>query len=299
MNVLVSLKNKVDAFCLKDDHKERLETEFPDYEFRFVDSYDEFKLELDWADAALVWFFPEKLFSNTKRLKALYTPAAGKDWVAIDPSGKVSTFFSSYHGYMIAESFLSMLLYRNNRLDLAVSNQGQGLWNRNAFGNRALLRNKSLLIIGYGNIGRICAAQCMALGISVSGTCRDLSKEANCNLRPIESLKDYIGEYDIVLNLLPGNEATRAFVSSDLINAMKKGAEFYNFGRGITVDERALTEALKNNHLSFAGLDVFENEPLDNKSDLWQLPNVLLTPHSSCCYNDYLHLFIDELKSKL
>ena len=80
MNVLVNLNNEVDVFQIKEEHKDRFVKEFSQHEFRFVDSYDEFKEALYWADSAVVWFFPEKLFAQTPKLKALYTPSAGKDW---------------------------------------------------------------------------------------------------------------------------------------------------------------------------------------------------------------------------
>ena len=299
MNVLVNLNNKVEAFQIKEEHRTRFRNEFPQHSFKFVESYDEFKDNLDWAETAVLWFFPEKLFAEAKNLKCLYTPSAGKDWVAVDSTGRVKTYFSAYHGYMISESFLTMLFYINNRLSFAVENKEGACWDRNAFGCRRLLRNKKLLIAGYGNIGRICAEHCQALGISVTGACRDLNKSSNCKLRSIETLSEYISEYDIILNLLPGGDETEGFFSRELISCMKSGVEFYNFGRGTTVDEKALIEALKSGQVSFAGLDVFVNEPLEEKSELWSLSNVVLTPHSSCIYEDYLHLFIDELKVKL
>ena len=298
MNILVNLNNEVDVFQIKEEHKARFNNEFPQHDFKFVESYDEFKGELSWAESAVLWFFPEKLFAQAPKLKALYTPSAGKDWVAVDESGRVQTHFSSYHGYIISESFLAMLFYHSNHLAQAISNKETANWDRNAFGSRKLLSNKSILIVGYGNIGKICAEHCMALGISVTGACRDLNKDANCELRSVESLTDYIGEYDVILNLLPGGELTEKFISREIIDAMMPGVEFYNFGRGVTVDEDALIDALRRRHISFAGLDVYETEPLSEASALWELPNVLLTPHSSCCYEDYLHLFIDELKAK-
>jgi len=299
MNVLVNLNNEVDAFQIKEVHKSRLKEEFPQHQFKFVDTYDEFKSSLAWAESAILWFFPEKLFPHAINLKNIHTPAAGKDWVAIDKTGKVKTHFSSFHGHIIAESFLAMLFYRNNRLDLASKSQSQKKWDRNAFGERSLIRNKKLLIIGFGNIGQICAVQCSSLGLEVAGACRNLKRKTNFSLLPISSIESYIGEFDILLNLLPGNTETEGFISTSMIDSMKDGVEFYNFGRGTTVDQDALIKALKGNKISFAGLDVFAMEPLEEDSELWDLENALITPHSSCCYEDYLHLFIDELKAKL
>ena len=299
MKVLVELNRKEEYFQFQESHKSRLIKEFPQHEFEFAESYQDMKGRLEDVEAALVWIFPEKLFATAPKLKALYTPAAGKNWVAEDSSGKVKSYFSKFHGGMIAESFMTMLLYNNNNLKPALENQSKLSWKRDAFGKRSLLKNQSLLIVGYGNIGFHCAEAANAFGMEVKGACRNLDRRANCELLPIAKLKDYIGQYDHVLDLLPGDASTEKFFSKELISKMKEGASFYNFGRGVTVDELALYDALKSRKLKFAGLDVFAEEPLPDNSILWELNNAVLTPHSSCIYEDYLHLFIDELHEKL
>ena len=299
MKVLVDLNSKVDSFQIKEVHKQRLVNEFPEYNFEFAESYKEFKTKVAEANSALVWLFPEHLFSQATNLTRLYTPAAGKDWVAVDPSGKVKTHFSCFHGEIIAESFLSMLLYFNNQLKTTVENQCSKVWDRNAFPGRRLLRNQTLLIIGYGSIGQACAKAALSLGMKVTGVSRSKSGNNEVSILSSENIDENIGAFDHVLNLLPGGEETLQFVDAKLISSMKSTACFYNFGRGTTVDEKALAAALKTGKIAYAGLDVTEVEPLPAYSPLWILKNVLMTPHSSCCYDDYLHLFIDELHGKL
>ena len=299
MKILVELNRKEDYFQFQEEHKKRLVSEFPQHEFVFMNSYQEFKERIGEGEAALVWIFPERLFAEAPNIKALYTPAAGKNWVAEDPSGKAKSYFSSFHGGMIAESFMTMLLYNNNNLKPAIENKRIAKWDRGAFGTRSMLRNQSLLIAGYGNIGYHCAEVAKAFGMKVSGACRNLVRKSNCELLNIGDISEYIGEYDHILNLLPGDESTEKFFSTDLLSKMKSSASFYNFGRGITVDEQALCESLKSEKLKFAGLDVFTEEPISENSPLWKLENCVMTPHSSCIYSDYLHLFIDELKEKL
>lgn len=299
MKVLVDLNSQVESFQIKEVHKERLVNEFDSHDFEFVGSYKEFKTKVHGAEAALVWLFPEHLFPKAGNLSALYTPAAGKDWVAEDLSGKVKTYFSRFHGEIIAESFLSMVLYFNNQLKVAVDNQRSKIWDRNAFKGRSLCKNQSLLIIGYGSIGEKCAKAAKSLGMEVTGISRSKSSDNEVSIIRPENISESIGSFDHILNLLPGGNETYQFVNSDLINSMQSSACFYNFGRGTTVDESALVEALETGKVAYAGLDVMEIEPLPSDSPLWELKNVLLTPHSSCCYDDYLHLFIDELHGKL
>ena len=216
MKVLVELNSKEECFQIKDCHRSRLINEFPQHEFIFAESYKSMKPMLGGVEAAVVWVFPEKNFGLAPNLKSLYTPAAGKNWVAEDSSGQVKTYFSKFHGGMIAESFMTMLLFNNNNLKPALDNKLKSLWGRNAFGGRRLLKNQSLLIVGYGNIGFHCAEAAQSFGMKVSGACRDMKRNSNCELLNINILDEYIGKYDHVLNLLPGDDSTKRFFSEDI-----------------------------------------------------------------------------------
>ena len=299
MKVHVDLNSRINSFQIKPVHEKRLVEEFPQHNFIFHDSYKELKENIGEAEAALVWQFPEHLFEKASQLRLLCTPAAGKDWVAVDSSGTVKNHFSSFHGDIISESFLAMLLAINNRLTVALKNQSINNWGRNDFAGRKLLRNQSLLIIGFGSIGQKCADVALSLGMSVTGVSRSKKSNEQVSIIQPDQLLEEIGTFDHVLNLLPGGEITEKFVCQQLIDKMSQTTSFYNFGRGTTVDEPALIHALKSKSIFFAGLDVMDKEPLAKESELWSLENVILTPHSSCCYEDYLHLFIDELKDVL
>jgi phosphoglycerate dehydrogenase-like enzyme len=105
-------------------------------------------------------------------------------------------------------------------------------------------------------------------------------------------------KYDHILNLLPGTD-NMVFIDSQVISKFKRGVYYYNLGRGNTQDESALCEALKKGQITGAGLDVTTVEPLEQDSELWELGNVILTPHSSCVYKDYSRLFVDEIIKEL
>jgi phosphoglycerate dehydrogenase-like enzyme len=96
-----------------------------------------------------------------------------------------------------------------------------------------------------------------------------------------DRLHDALGEADYVAVTLPGTPETRHLIDADAIAAMKPGAYFANVGRGSVVDEGAIVEALRSRHLSGAALDVFEVEPLPQESPLWELDNVIISPHST------------------
>jgi phosphoglycerate dehydrogenase-like enzyme len=90
-----------------------------------------------------------------------------------------------------------------------------------------------------------------------------------------------LAEADHVVNILPDNAGTRNYVNARRLSCCKPGARFYNVGRGTTVDERALFEALRSGRISEAYLDVFETEPLPPEHALWTQPNCHITPHTA------------------
>ena len=294
MKILVELNSRIDSFQIKERHRDHLLSTFPSYQFVFLDHSKSIPEHLAEADMALVWSFREEWYELAPKLKAVYTPAAGKDWVAEDPRGLVKTHFSTFHGQIISESFMGMLLFANGGLKTSIYQQDEKNWNPNGFGQRRLLRGQTLLILGFGNIARHCAKLALALGMKVLGTSRRDQQVPAVKIIHPDDFDDALPYADHVLNLLPGDASTHHFVGERHFELMKSGACFYNFGRGTTVDESALILALESGHFAFAGLDVTEREPLPADSPLWTCDKVLLTPHSSCCYEDYLDLFFAE-----
>lgn len=295
MNIAVELNSPVEHFQILDAHKQRIKSQWPSAQITFCKGPKELKNHLSDIDLALLWVFPEKWFQLAPKLKHLFTPAAGQDWVAEDPSQRVSTHYSSFHGKLISESFASMLLSFNHGLNSLRQHQIEKNWNRNQHSSRRSLHGQSLLIIGCGNIGEHCARLAQQLGMEVYANRRSL-EQRNPQWTWIENheLHQHLPRFDHILNLLPGHEDNEAIVDAQMIEKMSPRAIFYNFGRGTTVDEGALVEALQQGKIQAAGLDVTKEEPLDQNSALWTLENVILSPHSSCCYQNYLDMFLDE-----
>jgi phosphoglycerate dehydrogenase-like enzyme len=114
-------------------------------------------------------------------------------------------------------------------------------------------------------------------------------------LRTNEELHDALSEADYVVATLPGTPETHHLIDAEAFGKMKQGAYFVNIGRGSVVDESALVEALGDGRLSGAALDVFETEPLPAESPLWELENVILSPHST----DMVPELINERQTEL
>ncbi len=144
------------------------------------------------------------------------------------------------------------------------------------------LGGQTVLCLGTGSIGqdvarRLGAFGCKMIGASRSG--RQIDGYDECV--PFDALPEVLPSADHVVSSLPMTPGTAGIMSRELIGSMKQGAYFYNVGRGGTVDQEALIDALRSGHLAGAGLDVVAPEPLPEDHPLWDTPNVLITSHTS------------------
>ncbi len=167
------------------------------------------------------------------------------------------------------------------------------------------LHGQTLLIVGLGHIGAAVARLASAFGMRVIGLNRSGGGDYPDvdELAGIETLRNRLPEADAIVMSLPLTDATRGLIDAAAIAAIKPGATLVNIGRGAVVDEDALIEALRGGRLAGAALDVFAAEPLDADSPLWELPNVLLSPHTaglSMHENERIvALFVDNLRRYL
>lgn len=145
------------------------------------------------------------------------------------------------------------------------------------------LRGQTALILGLGRIGSEIARLARALGLHVIGVRRApaTGSEPVDELHPPQALTALLPRCDWLVIACPLTPATRGLVDAGLLGRLPKGAHFINIARGEIVHEAALIDALRSGHLAGAYLDVFEEEPLPPASPLWDLPNVLVSPHSS------------------
>lgn len=145
------------------------------------------------------------------------------------------------------------------------------------------LAGKRLLVVGIGSIGLAVARAGAAMGMEARGvgrTARDGDPDVGRALGAGD-LAGALAEADYVVNALPSTPETRHLFDAAAFAAMRPTARFINVGRGATVDEAALVEALRTGRIAGAGLDVFEQEPLPRESPLWSMPNVIVSPHMS------------------
>ena len=193
----------------------------------------------------------------------------------------VVTNAAGIHATPLAEFVLFAMLYFAKRMPRVLADQRRHHWERFALDT---LPGKTLGIVGFGRVGRAIARLARAAGLRIvavrrTGGGASESSEADA-VYPPAGLATLLGESDYVTLIVPFTPETAGLLGPAELALMKPGAVLINLGRGQLVDEAALIEALRSGHLGGAALDVFVKEPLPATSPLWDLRNVLVTPHS-------------------
>jgi phosphoglycerate dehydrogenase-like enzyme len=271
------------------------------------------------CDALLTFMTPGDLSQRAPNLKWVQLLSAGADHAlaAVKGASFTLTTASGIHATPIAEyTVASMLAYAHGFHQL-IRAQLRHEWKRSGFpGTAQELRGLTFGIIGYGSIGRESARMAQALGMRVLALKRDPANRRDDGWCPAglgdpegtipekffgpEQREEIVRESDYLSVTLPLTEHTRKFIGAKEIAAMRPDAYIVNIGRGEVIDEAALIEALKAGKIGGAGLDVFEKEPLPKESPIWDLENVILTPHMSGANRGYVDkacaLFADNLR---
>jgi len=140
----------------------------------------------------------------------------------------------------------------------------------------------TVVVVGTGHIGRAAARKLRALGATTIGVHRQARPhEVFDEVVDLSRLHEALGRADALVVALPGTDLTHRLIDEAAIAALRPGATVVNVGRGSTIDETALTRALASGHVGYAALDVFEVEPLPASSELWAMPNVIVSPHGA------------------
>lgn len=229
--------------------------------------------------------FPYDLLPKATRLRWYQQWGAGVDWLMRYPQVAemdfVLTNASGVHPIQITEHIFALLLAFARGLPRAVQAQTCSEWDRAEGGNIFELYGKTMLLVGVGAIGERTAEIAVALGMRVIGIRRNFNQTAphvEAMFGP-DRLLDLLPEADFVVLTIPFTQETKKLFSEREFHAMKPTAYIINIGRGGTIDEEALVEAINEGKIAGAGLDVFEKEPLPSNSPLWTTPNVIITAH--------------------
>jgi glyoxylate/hydroxypyruvate reductase A len=190
----------------------------------------------------------------------------------------VFTTASGVHSRPLAEFVVMATLMHHKGARRVLTAQQRKHWERYAGTD---VDGRTLAIVGLGRVGAEISRMCRALGMSVIGT----------DLRPAPDVVDHYYEpsqlhamlprADVLVLIVPHTPQTEKMIGTRELALLPRGAYFINIARGAVVDEPALIEALRSGHLAGAALDVFADEPLPPHSPLWEMPTVMVSPHSA------------------
>lgn len=183
----------------------------------------------------------------------------------------------------LAEFVLGGMLHHAKDFERLRERKASKTWSEEETGT---LEGKTLCIIGTGSIGKAISERAKPFGMNVIGVKRtvredDAANEYTDELYAVEDLHEALGKSGYVAVTLPHTADTENLIDAAAMDAMRRGVYFANVGRGAVVDENALVERLESGHISGAALDVFAQEPLPEASPLWELENVVISPHST------------------
>ena len=232
-------------------------------------------------------------------LRWVFTPGAGMDrqpLATYRERGIILTNGAGLASVPIAEYTVMAILAAAKGLPALLRAQDRAEWLKKPPGRREVLGSKAL-IVGYGNIGRAIAERLLGFGVEVTGVRRRPDSRPEV-IGPGE-WRTRIGEFDWVILGAPPTAETAQLIGPAELAGMKDGAWLLNISRGALVDQDALISALKEGRIGGAYLDVTDPEPLPAASELWKLPNVIITPHSSWASERFsdrsADLFLDNL----
>ncbi len=271
---------------------QRLHREFPQIEVEQRNTYKNIEEHIRDAEIFFGWSLRGEQVSATKKLRWIHSTAAAVHQLMspeLRASDVIVTNARSVHGPVVAEHTIALMFALAKRLPVAVHYQQQHVWAQEQMSYQhphpTELAGSTLGLIGYGAIGSAIARSSVALGMRVLVVRQHPETEGGVE-QSIETfgpdrLDEVIPQSDFVVLAAPLTEKTRHIINDGRLARMKPEAYLINVSRGALIDESALTDALRSRRIGGAALDVFAHEPLPADSPLWDLDNLLITPHTA------------------
>ena len=284
-----------------DAYKKALAPKFPELSIHAVAKEEEIGNFIEKMDILLTIRISDNLIKKASKLKWIQALTTGVDYIIHLPSLRKEVLITSargIHGPQMSEMALLLMLALNRNFPQIIRNQDQRVWER---WPGKLLYQKKVGILGVGVIGEEIARKCKAFGMTVFGI--DIVKrkvDAVDYFYGPEELLQVIQEVDYFIIVAPNTPQTQKLVGVKVFSSMKPTAFLISIGRGEIVDEEALIHALKTGQIAGAALDTFWTEPLPKDHPLWEIKNVIITPHvgglSDIYVEQVLPIFEENLK---
>ena len=310
MNILVGVISPAPAWVMPRHFVDRIRHDFPQHTVSEAWDRDTLRRLLPEADAAFTPFVDRDIFPSASRLRWVQSPAAGVGnlmFPELLASPVVITSARGIRARAIAEHVLGVTIALARQLPRAVRAQIAHRWAQEELEGAKVdvrtLQGLRMGIVGLGAIGLEVMKIAAPFGFRVSAIRRRADEPRPDGVEhvwPPDRLSDLLAQSDVVVLALPHTPDTKRLIGKRELDGIKRGALLVNVARGKLVDDDAVIEALRDGRLGGAALDVFSEEPLAPASPYWDLPNVIITPHTSGAMEDFwtplVALFADNLR---
>ena len=307
MNIVVGVISPAPAWVMPRSFVDQLRRDFPQHTFLDAWDRDALRRVLPEADAAFTPFVDRDAFASASRLRWVQSPAVGVGSLMFPEllaSPVVITSARGIRARSIAEHVLGVTIALARRLPAARRAQAahRGVQDEVETEARAL-QGQRMGLVGLGAIGLELVKIAAPFGFRISAIRRRAGGPPPDGVEAVwtpDRLPDLLSQSDVVVLAAPHTPETKRLIGRPQLDQIKHGALLVNVARGRLVDDEAVVDALGDGRLGGAALDVFTREPLDPSSPYWDLPNVIVTPHTSGAMKDYwtplVALFADNLR---
>ncbi|HUO26006.1 MAG TPA: D-2-hydroxyacid dehydrogenase [Candidatus Aquilonibacter sp.] len=309
LKLLIVVHHRFELWNIPGWFLQKLAEQFPQIEIAHRTSYEGIEERL--RDAEVIFTIslrPEQLALGT-RLRWIHAPTAAVHqflFPELVNSDIVLTHSSEVHGPVVAEHVMALIFALARKIPQAARLQAKREWGQDSIWNHGQrpreIAAATLGLIGLGAIGLVVARAAAALGMRVIAVREHVEKERPEGVSEVlgpDQIERLLARSDFVVMAAPLTPATRGLMNAARFAQMKRDAYLINVGRGAQVDECALADVLRSHQIAGAALDVFEHEPLPAESPLWDLDNLLITPHTAGLTEKLWHRHYDLFSENL
>ncbi len=309
MKLLIVIQHRLQLWNAPAWFGERLRREFPGLEIVQRNNYAGIETDLRDSEVLFTMSLRPSQFVAAEKLRWIHAPTAAVHqfmFPELIQSQVVLTNSTEVHGPVVAEHVIALILALAKKIPQAALLQRQRVWGRDSLWNEGQhpreIAGATLGLIGVGSIGRRVAHCASALGMRVIAVREHVEKGTPEGVEAVYAtteLDRLLAESDFVVMAAPLLASTEKLMNDERFGQMKPDSFLINVGRGPQVDESALAKALRNRQIAGAALDVFEQEPLPADSPLWDLENLLITPHTAGLTEKLWHRHYDLFSENL
>ncbi len=296
-------------WTLPDWAVDRLRRDFPDFEIVKLTSRERVPVEIANSDVLLCWAVRPEHIAAAKKLKWIHAGMAGLTWILIPEVVNSRILVSNskgVHAIPMAEHTMALILQFSRRLVECREAQVHSRWSRREIWESPVtfseVYGKTICIVGVGRIGSEIAKRASAFGMRVVGIRKNADQPVHAvdALYTPERLGEILPSADYVVIAAPATPETEGMIGRPQLDQMKSSSFLVNIARGEIVDQVALVDALNNQRIAGAAIDVFVPDPLPDGHPLFTTRNLVVTPHISAIspmlWHRILDIFVENIR---